>query len=81
VIVFGSLKNQCSMVVFAGRYVCISLGVIFWSPDSFQNWWSGAWYDLWLFSVGVAWRSPPICVVTVGYLDMISVFIHFRISV
>ena len=79
-ILFASLKSQRSMAVFAGIYVFISLGIICRSPDSLQNWWSGVWYDLWSFSVGVAWRSPPISVVTVEYLDMISVFIHFRIS-
>ncbi len=51
------------------------------SPVSLQNWWSGAWYDLWYVSVGVAWRSPPISVITAGNLDVISVIIHVRISV
>ena len=79
--VFGCLKSQWSMDVFAGIYVCISLGIICCSSVSLQNWRSGAWYDLWSFSVGVAWRSPPISVVTVRNLDIISVFIHVRIFV
>ena len=69
------------MNVFAGIYVYISLGVICYSHEYLQNWWSGACYDLWSFSVGVAWRSPPNIVVTVGNSDMISLLIHVRISV
>ncbi len=80
-VVFGSLKSQWYTAIFAGIYVCMLLGSMCCSPDSLQNWWSGAWYDLWSFSIGVAWRSPPISVVTVGYLDMISLFIHVSISV
>ncbi len=69
------------MDVFAGIYVCISLGVMCSSPDSLQDWLSGAWYNFRSFSVGLAWRSPPISVVTVGNLVMISVCIHVSISV
>ena len=69
------------MDVLAGIYVCISLGVTYCSPVSMQKWWSGAWYDRWSFSVGVAWRSPPSSVVIVGNSEMISMFIHVRISV
>ena len=69
------------MDVFAGVYVFMYLGVICVSPDSLQNWLSGAWYDLSSPSDGVAWGSPPISVVTVGNLDMIFVCIHVRISV
>ena len=69
------------MGVLAGMYVCISLGVIDYSPDSMQKWWSGAWYDISSPFDGVAWRSPPISVVTVGNLVMISVCIHVRTSV
>ncbi len=79
--VLGCLKSPWSKDVCADIYMCISLGVIYCSPVSLHHWWSRAWYDLWSFSVGVAWRSPPISVVTVGNLDMISVFIHVRISV
>ena len=61
--------------------MCISLGVICVNLDSLQNWLSGAWYDLSSSSVGVAWRSPPISVVTVGTLDVISVCIYVRISI
>ena len=60
--------------VYIARVMCCS-------PMSLQNWWSGAWYDLWSFSVGVAWRSPPISVVTLGNFDMISLLIHVKISV
>ena len=80
VVVFSPLRSQWSVAVFAGIYVCMLLGVMCCSPDSLQNWCSGAWYDLWSFSVGVAWKYPPISVVTVGYLDMISLFIHVSIS-
>ena len=66
---------------FAGIYVFISLGVVCSSPDSLQNWLSGAWYVLSASSVGVVWRSTPINVVTIGYLDMISVCSHVRSSV
>ena len=80
-VVFGCLKSQWSMDVFAGVCVCISLGVICCTPEYLHNWWSGAWYDLCYFSVGVAWRSPPISVVTLENFDMMSVFIHVRTSV
>ena len=43
--------------------------------------WSGGWYDLSSSPNGVAWRSPPISVVIVGYLVMISVCIHVSMSV
>ncbi len=69
------------MDVLAGMYVCISKGVKRRSSDSVQKWWSAAWYDLSSPFDGVAWRSPPITVVTVGNLVMISVCIHVRISV
>ena len=69
------------MDVFAGIYVCMSFGVICFSPGSLQNWLSGAWYDLSSPSDGVACRSPPMSVVTVENLDMISACIHVRISV
>ena len=59
----------------------MSLGVICVSPDSLQNWLNGAWYDLISSFVGVALRSPPISVVTMGNSVMISVCIHVRISV
>ena len=68
------------MDVFAGMYVCISQGVMSFSADSAQKWWSGAWYDFSSPFDGVAWRSPLISVVTVGNLIMISVCIHVRIS-
>ena len=69
------------MGVFACIYMCISLGGMCISPDSLQNCLSGAWYDLSSSFVGMAWKSPPISVVTMGNLDMISVCIHVRISV
>ena len=69
------------MDVLAGMYVSISLGVMSFKTDSVQKWWSGAWYDLSSPFDGVAWRSPPISVVTMGNLVMISVCIHVRISV
>ncbi len=80
-VVFGFRSNQWSICVFAGMYMCILLGVICDSPNSFQNWLSGAYYDLSSSSVGVAWKSPPISMVTVGNLDVIPVCIHVRISV
>ena len=46
-----------------------------------QKSWSGGWYDLSSSFDGVAWRSPPISVVIVGYLMMISVCIHDSMSV
>ncbi len=69
------------MNVFAGIYMCIFLVVMCSSPDSLQNWLSGAWYDLSFAFVGVAWKSLPISVVTVGNLVMIFVCIHVSISV
>ncbi len=63
---------------FVGIYVCILLGVVCVSPDSLQNWLSGAWYNLSSSYVGMAWKSPPISVVTVGNLDVVSVCIHVR---
>ena len=69
------------MDVLGGMYVCISQGVICCSPDSMQKWWSGAWYDLSPPLDGVAWRSLPISVVTMGNLVMISVCIHISIYV
>ena len=69
------------MDVLGVMYVCISHGVISCSPDSIQKWWSGVWYDLSSPFDGEAWRSPPISVVTVRNLVMISVCIHVRISV
>ena len=69
------------MDALAGMYVFISQGGIRRSPEYVQKWWSGVWYDLSSPLDGVAWRSPPISVVTLGNLDMISVFIHVRISV
>jgi len=69
------------MDVIAGIYVYISLGVMCISPDYLQNLFSGAWYDLSSSSVGVAWRSPPSSMVSMGHLNMISVYIHARISV
>ena len=61
------------MAVLDGMHVCNSLGVMCWSPVSVQKLWSGGWYDLSSSFDGMAWRSPPISVVTVGYLVMISV--------
>ena len=69
------------MDVLAGMYVCKLLGAMCRSPVSVQKLWSGVWYDLSSSFDGVAWRSPPISVVIVGYLVMISVCIHVRISV
>ena len=80
-VVFGCLRSQWSKDVCAGICVCVSLGVICIRPDSLQNWLSSAWYDLMSSSVGVAWRSPPMSVITMGNLVMISVCIHVRISV
>ena len=74
-------RQQWYIGVFAGIYVCIPLGVICFSHISLQNWMSGGWYDLSSPSVGVAWRSPPIRMVTAGNLDVISVCIHVRVSV
>ena len=75
-----SLTNDLWMF-FSDIYVFISTRVMCSSPDYLQNWLSGAWYDLSSSSVGVAWRSPPISVVTMGNSDMISVCIHVRIFV
>ena len=69
------------MDVLVGIYVCISLGIMCISPDSLHNWFRGAGCDLSSSSVGVAWRLPPISVVTMGNSVMISVCIHVRISV
>ena len=69
------------MDILAGMYVCMSIGVICCSPDYMQKWWSGAWYDFSSPFDGVAWRSLPNSLVTMGNLVMISVYIHVRISV
>ena len=69
------------MDVLAGMYVCILQEVKSRSSDFVQKRWSGAWYDLSSPFDGVAWRSPPISVVTVENLVMMFVCIHVRISV
>ena len=80
-VVVGCLHNQWSFDDLAGIYVCMAFGVICSSPDSWQNWLIGAWYDLSSSFAGGAWRSPLMRVVTVGNLAIISVCIHVRISV
>ena len=78
--VVGCLNSQWSMDVRAGIYVCKLFGVMWWSPAAVQKSWSGGWYDLSSPLDGVAWRSPPISVVIVGYLLMISLCIQVRMS-
>ncbi len=62
-------------------YVCKLMRVMGWSPVAVQKSCSGGWYDHLSSFDGVAWRSPPISVVIVGYLVMISVCIHVSMSV
>ena len=76
----GCLSSQWSIDFFAGIYVSVSFGVICFSPDSMQNWLCAAWKDVSSSSFGVAWRSPPMRMVIVGNLNMISVCIHVSIS-
>ena len=61
-------------------YVCMLVGVMCWSPVAVEKSWSGGWYGLSSSFDGVAWRSPPIRVVIEGYLVMMSVCIHVRMS-
>ena len=58
--------SQWSIAVFAGICVCMSCVVICLSSDYFKNWLRGSWYDLLSPAVGVAWRSQPMMVFTVG---------------
>ncbi len=78
--VFVYLRSQWSRVVRAGVYVCMLVGVMWCSPVAVQKSWSGGWYDLPSPDDGVACRSPPMSVVIEGYLVIMSVCIHVRMS-
>ncbi len=57
------------------------VGVVMWlRPDSTQKLLSGGWCDRASSSPGVAWRSPPIKLVIMGYVIVMLLAIQYRNS-